>query len=1022
MQYWEKGRTAMLLVVALLFSSVLPSWASANETQLAQLLEEQVIGEGVVSQTYIKRIAGKDARVYVTKVDLNNPYAEVRPIYGKGGTFVERQPIEEMAKEKGAIAAINSDFFNMKNRTPFGITLDKGELVSSMGRMPYWFSLGITGDRTAIIEKMTYQGKVTAPNGNSYVIQGVNKEEYQSNGYASHKDQINLYTPSFGPTSLGLLPGYEEYVEVVVENQVVKEIRYNQPAAAMPSSGYVLWGHGGGAKFLQENFNPGDPVELASTTLTAPGASALDSAMAGHVLLVENGVALNPTANSIKGLVARSAAGISQDGKSLLLVAVEKSSRSRGMELVELAQLMSELGSFRAFNLDGGGSTTMVARKLADHQVSLMNTPQGGTQRKVPTGIGIFNTAPTGEFQGFLIDGPTEVVKGSETEFKVKGYDVHFHPFAVPQQDVMWTGTDSFTGNRFLALTSGLQEVVAEYSGVRQSHKLNVIGAAQVEQLIVEPSTIAVDVGQSKSFTVKIRTKNGKLLDVTPKGASVSVTEGLGTVEEFTFNAGVDKGNGEITVNFDGIEVKVPVYIGAVAEPFESFDTIAGIYHSALPAQLANNGSFSLGSDQVYRTKQSARLEYNFSGAPQNELRIAYGMLGSKPIVLPGTPMSAGMWVYGDNSQHWLRSELIDANGKVHYLDWTREMNFSGWNYVMGQIPVGVAYPVSMKSIYLVNVPEGTAQGPESGTLYFDEMTLYQPYDASKDVLATDLESGQAFRLGNEVELKFDSTTRVEPVSTVPFYMPGKKPTMFGFRISGSQAPQTVSLQPLKEMAVGLVHFDEEKKVVEELKGTRLPSGETLFVLPGFGLYVPVYSTDINPFKDVLAGSWYEKPVIDLYNQGIVNGMSKDRFAPNAVLTRAQFVTILGNWLGWKDDPSLKLEFKDQIPGYAVPAIKVAVSKGIVQGFPGGLFKPDAPLTRAQMSVMLYKALQDRGDDLSGGTDVMFADAQNIPEWAKEAVQVMSTKGYIKGMNGSFNPQSTATRAQAAALIYQLNN
>ncbi|MEW9671205.1 S-layer homology domain-containing protein [Ammoniphilus sp. 3BR4] len=1027
MSFWGKyrSRAAFLLMVAMLLSSVLPAGASANETLPIQLLNGQTIGEGVTSQTYVKRIAGKDARVYVTKVDLNNPYAQVRPIYGKGGTFAEKQTVEGMAKESEAIAAINADFFNMKNRTPFGITLDQGELVSSMGRMPYWFSLGITGDRTAIIEKMTYQGKVTAPNGNTYVIQGVNKEEYQSSGYASHKDQVNMYTSSFGPTSLGLLSGYEDYVEVVVENEVVKEVRVKQPAAAIPSSGYVLWGHGGGAKFLRENLKPGDPVQIASTTLTAPGVSALDSAMAGHVLLVENGEALSPVANLIKGLVARSAAGISQDGKTLWLVAVEKSSQSRGMELAELAQLMKELGSYRAFNLDGGGSTTMVTRKLADTQISLLNTPQGGTQRKIPTGIGIFNTAPTGDFQNFLIEGPTEVVKGSPAEFKVKGYDVHYHPYNVPQQDVLWTGTEVFTGNKLVAMHSGQQEIVAEYNGVRQTRKINVIGASQVAQLIVEPSTISVNKGQSKTFAVKIQIKNGKTLDVTPQGASATASGDVGSVEGFTFTAGQVEGNGEITVNFDGIEVKVPVFVGAIAQPFLSFDGMTGISHNALPALLANKGSFSVVTEQVYRTEQAARLKYNFAGAPGTELRIAYGMLGSKPLALPGTPMSAGLWVYGDNSNHWLRSELIDAKGKVHYMDWTKEINFSGWKYLMGQIPSGVTYPVSMKSIYLVNAPEGTQQRPESGTLYFDELTLYQPYDPSKDAKPVDVEPQQAFRLGAQVEGKLDGAARVEPVSTVLLYMPGKRPASFGARLSGEQVPQTVSLLPLNDgMTVGLVYVDEEKNTVEELKGTRLPSGETLFPLSGWGLYIPIYSEEVvtNPFKDVAAGSWFEKPILELYNQGIVNGMSKDRFAPNAVLTRAQFVTILGNWLGWKDDPALKLEFEDQIPAYAAPAVKVAVSKGIVQGFPGGLFKPNAPLTRAQMSVMLYQALQDRGSDLTGAEAVAFADEKAIPNWAKEAVQMMSANGYIKGMNGSFKPQNTATRAQAAALIYQLNN
>ncbi|WP_134702502.1 phosphodiester glycosidase family protein [Ammoniphilus sp. YIM 78166] len=1018
MWLWRKYRSqaAGLLVMAMLFCSVLPSGVRANDTLPARLTEEQIIGEGVVLQTYIKKVGGKDVILTVTKVDLNNPYAEVRPIYGKGGTFAEKQTITEMAKETGAIAAINSDFFTLKNRTPFGIALDKGELVSSMGRMPYWVSLGITNDRTAIIERFTYQGKVTAPNGSTYVIQGVNKEEYQSAGYASHRDQVNLYTPAFGPTSLGLLAGYEDYVEVVVENDIVKEIRIKQPAASIPRNGYVLWGHGGGGKFLQEAFKVGDPVQVSSSTLTSTNGLVLDSAMAGHILLVDNGTALAPSVSSIRGTVARSAAGITQDGKTLLLVAVESSSKSRGMELAELAQLMKELGSYRAFNLDGGGSTTMAARKLADTEISLLNQPQGGTQRKVPTGIGIFNTAPKGDFKGFLIEGPAQVLKGNEAVFRVRGYDIHYHPFAVPQQEVVWTGLD--------VLSPGVQEVKGEYRGFSLTRQIEVIGASKVSQILVEPSVLTVNKGQARTFTVKVQTKDGKIVDATPRGVATSLsTDTLGTVSGFTFTAGQEEGRGELVVNFDGIEKRIPVNVGTLPQAFESFDALTGLSYSALPNTLAAKGSFTLVEDQVYRTKKAARLTYNFAGAPQTEIRFAYGLLGAKPLAMPGTPLSAGLWVYGDNSKHWLRSELVDAKGTTHYLDWAKEIDFSGWKYLMASIPSAVTYPVSIKSVYVVNTPEGTAQRPESGTLYFDELTLYQPYDPSKDTKPNDVIAQQGVRLAGEVEIKLDGAARIEPVSTIPLQIKGYKPSLQGFRLSGNvQQPQTVAMSALNGSQMGLLYLDESQNTWVEVKGTRLASGENLFPLQGWGMYIPYYSqAAVNPFKDVKSGTWYEKAVVELYQQGIVNGLSKDQFGPNAVLTRAQFVTLLGNWLGWKDDPTLKLDFKDSIPGYAVPAVKVAVSKGIVQGFPGGLFKSDAPLTRAQMSVMLYNALQDKGADLSGGEGVTFVDRAAIPGWASEAVQTMAGKGYIKGMNGSFKPQDTATRAQAASLIYQLN-
>ncbi len=1022
-----RSGTAFSLVLAMLFSIVLPAFAGAEDTATLpiQLVDEQIIGEGVVLQTYNKKISGKNSRVWVTKVDLNNPYAQVRPLYGKNGTFSTKQTVEEMAKEKGAIAAINADFFNMKDNTPFGIALDQGNIISSMGRMPYWYSLGILGDRTAIIDRFSYQGKVTAVSGASFAIQGVNKLEYKSAGYQSHQDQVNLYTPAFGPKSLGLLKGFEDYTEVVVKGDVVQEVRVKQPAAVLPSDGYVLWGHGSGAKFLQEQMKVGDPVQLASTHLSMSGAQGLDTAMAGHVLLVDNGKPLDVSVNSINGKFSRSGVGVSQDGKTLYLVAVEGPSNGRGMVLKEFSVVLKEVGSYRAFNLDGGGSTTMVARKLAENNISLLNTPAYGSQRRIPTAIGVFNTAPTGAFRDFRIEGPAQVLKGSTADYKVKGWDEHFHPFAVTLPEVVWTGQDAFTGNKLLAVTSGVQEITADYQGVQHTKKIEVIGAAHVEKLFVEPSIIAVNQGQTVPFKVKVKTKAGQVLEVTPQGATASISSEIGTVHGFNFTGGTTDAKGELAVNFDGLEVKVPVSVGTIPQPFESFDALKGIYHTANPAEIASHGSFSLSQEKqaVYRTDKGAKLQYNFEAAPWDEIRVAYGMLGDKPITLPGTPIGAGLWVYGDNSKHWLRSELIDANGKVHYMTLAKEINFSGWNYVIGNVPPEAVYPIKMKSIYVVSMPEGADQRPHKGTIYFDEMTLYQPYDPAKDTKPATIQAGEAFNLSQEISVKLDTTAQVEPVSTIPLYMPGKKPVLNGLKILVEQNPKTITLTPNQwpdQRGVGLLYLDEQQKTSLEVKGSQQSNGDYVFPIQQWGTYIPYYSVQSNPFRDVKAGMWYEPAIVQLHGEGIINGMSKDRFAPDAVLTRAQFVTLLGNWLGWKDDASMKLEFKDGIPTYAVPAVKVALSKGIVQGFPGQLFKPNDPLTRAQMAVMLYRALQDRGEDLTLEAAKDFSDQASIPGWAAEAIQAMAGKGYIKGMGDAFKPDVKATRAQAAVLIYQI--
>ena len=86
----------------------------------------------------------------------------------------------------------------------------------------------------------------------------------------------------------------------------------------------------------------------------------------------------------IPNIHPRSAAGIHHDGSLLLMVVDGRQAASRGVNLVELAQMMKDVGAVKALNLDGGGSSALVV----DGQ--LLNRPVGtGNERPVTTAITI---------------------------------------------------------------------------------------------------------------------------------------------------------------------------------------------------------------------------------------------------------------------------------------------------------------------------------------------------------------------------------------------------------------------------------------------------------------------------------------------------------------------------------------------------------------------------------------------------------------------------------------------------------
>jgi exopolysaccharide biosynthesis protein len=115
-----------------------------------------------------------------------------------------------------------------------------------------------------------------------------------------------------------------------------------------------------------------------------------DAIAAGPCLIVNGEIHVTDTAEvffgtSIPEVHPRTAAGYTLDGDLILLVVDGRQDESRGVDLYELAKIMRDLGCIEALNLDGGGSSTLVANQ------ELLNRPAGGTvQREVMSALAVF--------------------------------------------------------------------------------------------------------------------------------------------------------------------------------------------------------------------------------------------------------------------------------------------------------------------------------------------------------------------------------------------------------------------------------------------------------------------------------------------------------------------------------------------------------------------------------------------------------------------------------------------------------
>lgn len=158
----------------------------------------------------------------------------------------------------------------------------------------------------------------------------------------------------------------------------------------------------------------------------------------------------------------------------------------------------------------------------------------------------------------------------------------------------------------------------------------------------------------------------------------------------------------------------------------------------------------------------------------------------------------------------------------------------------------------------------------------------------------------------------------------------------------------------------------------------------------------------MNPFKDVKVSSWFGKYVIDLYNDGIINGTSATTYAPNDTLTWAAALKLL---LVSNGD----LKAADATGAdWSKNAIAKAAELGLVAADLDGT-KAISRLEFCQVAAKLNKLAESK-------TESKFTDC------ADGYVMALVDAKVIDGMTATtFEPDASLTRAQIAKIIYQLN-
>lgn len=175
-------------------------------------------------------------------------------------------------------------------------------------------------------------------------------------------------------------------------------------------------------------------------------------------------------------------------------------------------------------------------------------------------------------------------------------------------------------------------------------------------------------------------------------------------------------------------------------------------------------------------------------------------------------------------------------------------------------------------------------------------------------------------------------------------------------------------------------------------------------------------------FTDVDEDDWFYNDVYRAVELGLVAGMGNNEFQPNTKLTRAMLVSLLYRLEG-SPEVSGECAFADVAEGaWYEAAVIWATENGVAYGTTDTTFAPNANVTREQAATFLYRYAKVKGYDVSTVADLSsFPDANKVSGYAKDAVAWAVANGIISGVaSGSkvyLEPQGSATRAQAAAIL-----
>lgn len=179
-------------------------------------------------------------------------------------------------------------------------------------------------------------------------------------------------------------------------------------------------------------------------------------------------------------------------------------------------------------------------------------------------------------------------------------------------------------------------------------------------------------------------------------------------------------------------------------------------------------------------------------------------------------------------------------------------------------------------------------------------------------------------------------------------------------------------------------------------------------------------------FSDVSENHWAASAISEMANQGLFEGKSVNEdgtsnFCPDDIMSRAEFITVIVRAFYSKDLENYEVV---RTPWWRI-YYSVIVGRRILDYSDLDRGDLEKPMTREEMAMVLVRTIENQGeyfDELIPTSRI--SDFSEVNSEYQEYVQKAYTKGILTGVdsNGTFDPEGTLTRAQAATVLYRIVN